>query len=192
MRVRLWVLLVAVMTMGVLGGVASAAEAVTPGWECVPTTAGQAVTSGGTGATPACSSGTAVLAPTYVSAGVGGKPTVRFSTVNVQVVSGAGSTGAAVNGEGNLIVGYAENPLHYAQTGSNDLVLGADNGWSSYGEVVGGHANQATGAYAAAVGASNTAGGAYSLAAGIRTRRRAWRRARRAGRAIQRRGRRRA
>ena len=88
---------------------------------------------GGTGATPACSSGTAVLAPTYVSAGVGGKPTVMFSTVNVQVLSGAGSTSAAVNGEGNLIVGYAENRLHYAQTGSNDLVLGADNGWSSYG-----------------------------------------------------------
>ena len=65
--------------------------------------------SGGTGASPVCSAGTtAVLAPTYVPTDVGGKPTVVFSTVNVQIVSGSGSTGGAVNGEGNLIVGYAE------------------------------------------------------------------------------------
>src|SRR2546427_4427760 len=82
---------------------------VRPGWECVPTAAGNPVTSGGIGATPSCSSGTAVLAPTFVSSGVGGKPTVRFSGVNVQIVSGSGSTSGAVNGEGNLIIGYAEN-----------------------------------------------------------------------------------
>ena len=63
----------------------------TPGWECVPTTAGGNVTSGGTGATPSCSGrGTAVLAPTYIGNGPGGKPAVQFSAVNVQVISGAG------------------------------------------------------------------------------------------------------
>src|SRR5947209_3374201 len=102
--------LVTASVAAALGITAAAASAVTPGWECVPHTAGQSVVSGGTGAAPTCGSGTtAVLAPTYVSTGVGGKPTVQFSTVNVQVVSGLGATPGA-NGEGNLVVGYAENP----------------------------------------------------------------------------------
>src|ERR1700683_3138816 len=77
---------------------ASTPPPVTPGWECVPTTAGQAVVSGGTGPAPACgSTSTAVLAPTYVSSGVGGKATAEFSGVNVQIVDGKGST-SVVNG----------------------------------------------------------------------------------------------
>src|SRR5437764_12535738 len=93
---------------GVVGGVfavfaAGALAAVTPGWECVPTTAGQAVVSGGTGSAPSCGAGTtAVLAPTYLGSGVGGKPTVQFVAVNVQIVSGSGSTSGTVNGEGNV------------------------------------------------------------------------------------------
>jgi hypothetical protein len=146
---------------------AGGALAVTPGWECVPTTANQPVMSGGTGPTPVCGGGTtAVLAPTFVSSGVGGKPTVQFSTVNVQVVSGSGSTSGTLNGEGNLIVGYAENTKNYSQTGSNNLIVGSDNGWKSYGEIVGGFANQGGGKYATAVGYDNSASGAYSLAAG--------------------------
>jgi len=39
---------------------------------------------------------------------VNGQPTVRFSGLNVQVVSGAGSTNALPNGTGNLIIGYDE------------------------------------------------------------------------------------
>ncbi len=145
----------------------SSAFAVTPGWECVPTTAGQAVVSGGTGAAPTCGAGTtAVLAPTYVSSGVGGKPTVEFSTVNVQVVSGSGSTHGAVNGEGNLVVGYAENSDGFPQTGSNDLIVGSNNGWSGFGQIVGGFDNTAVGNYAAAFGLTNVASGAESLVAG--------------------------
>lgn len=145
----------------------TSAFAVKPGWECVPTTAGQAVVSGGTGATPVCGGGTtAVLAPTYVSAGVGGKPTVEFSTVNVQVVSGTGSTHGAVNGEGNLVVGYAENSDGFPQTGSNDLIVGSNNGWSGFGQIVGGFDNNAEGNYAAAFGLTNVASGAESLVAG--------------------------
>src|SRR5947208_2181836 len=112
--------------LGVFAGAAGAA--VTPGWECVPTSAGQAVVSGGTGAAPSCDpSTTAVLAPTYVPSGVGGKPTVQFSAVNVQIVSGSGSTTATVNGEGNLVIGYAENPGNHSQAGSHDLVVGTNN-----------------------------------------------------------------
>ena len=139
----------------------------TPGWECIPTTQGQAVVSGGTGSAPSCGSGsTAVLAPTYVSSGVGGKPTVEFSAVNVQIVSGSGSTSGAVNGEGNMIIGYAENANGYSQAGSHDLVVGSDNGWKGYGEVVGGTKNQSIGNFAATFGQGNKASGTASLTAG--------------------------
>jgi hypothetical protein len=148
-------------------GVANASAATTPGWECIPTAAGQAVVSGGTGTSPSCSAGTtAVLAPTFISSGVGGKPTVAFSSVNVQIDSGSGSTKGAVNGKGNLIVGYAENANHHPQTGSNDLIVGQNNGWSSYGQLVAGSSDNATGPWAATFGFSNSASGANSLVAG--------------------------
>ncbi len=68
----------------------TALAAVTRGWECVPTTAGQAVSSGRTGASPFCgASSTPVLATTYVALGVGNK--AQFSGVNVQVVDGSGA-----------------------------------------------------------------------------------------------------
>ena len=145
----------------------SAAKQVTPGWECVPKKAGQPVLSGGTAASPSCHAGTtAVLAPTYVSKGVGGKPTAEFSRVNVQIVSGSGSTSGAVNGRGNLVVGYAENAKGYARTGSNNLIVGSDNGWTSYGAILGGFANQASARYTAAFGANNRAAGNWSFIAG--------------------------
>jgi hypothetical protein len=156
----------ALMLGSLVLGVQGALAAVTPGWECVPTTAGANVTSGGTGASPSCASGTAVLAPTYVAGGVGGKPTVEFSTVNVQVISGSGSTSGAVNGEGNLVVGYAESPSKYAQTGSNDLVVGTNNGWSGYGELLAGTGDRAGGAYASTFGQSNQSNGPESVTAG--------------------------
>src|SRR5579862_5068092 len=117
-----------------VAGAQAAVPPVTPGWECIPATAGQAVVSGGTGTAPSCGTGsTAVLAPTYVASGVGGKPTVQFSAVNLQVISGSGSTSGAVNGEGNLIIGYAEDTSGHPQSGSNDLIVGSENGWKSYG-----------------------------------------------------------
>jgi len=39
-----------------------------------------------------------------------GGATVRFTGVNVQVVSGSGTTDGALNGKGNLIIGYNEDP----------------------------------------------------------------------------------
>ena len=145
----------------------SAWGSLTPGWECIPTTAGQDVVSGGTGTTPSCGIGTTpVLAPTYQASGVGGKPTVLIQSVNVQVISGSGSTNATPNGEGNLVVGYAENPSGRVRTGSNDLILGYDNGWSGFGQLVGGASNTASGLYATVFGVSDTASGVGSMAAG--------------------------
>ena len=74
---RRWVRPVAMVAAVVVWSGATADKglsAITPGWECVPTTAGQAVVSGGTGSAPSCGAGTtAVLAPTFVSSGVGGE-----------------------------------------------------------------------------------------------------------------------
>jgi hypothetical protein len=150
-----------------LGWVSTASAAVTPGWECVPAAAGSAVVSGGTGNAPSCATGsTAVLAPTYVSAGVGGKPTVAFSAVNVQVVSGSGSTDGPRNGEGNLVVGYAENPNSLGRTGSNNLIVGSKGGWTGYGDLVAGLSDQATNTYSAVFGNTNIARGSGELLAG--------------------------
>ena len=65
----------------------------------------------------------------YIGAGVGGKPTIQFSGVNVQVVNGEGKT-ATTNGEGNLVIGYDENPR--AQTGSHNLILGEEQEFTAY------------------------------------------------------------
>jgi hypothetical protein len=146
------------------GLVSAALGATTPGWECVPTTAGQAVVSGGTGAAPSCSSGTPVLAPTYITTGVDGKPTVQISGVNVQVINGSGSE-TTLNGTGNLIIGYDEKPG--TQTGSHNLLLGTDNSYSSYGGIDGGYNNKISGAYASILGgAANIASGFASTITG--------------------------
>ncbi len=138
---------------------------------CVPATAGQAAVSGGSSASGCAGGTTAVNASilshaSYTDTGIDGKPTITFTGVNVQVVSGSGSTSGAVNGEGNLIVGYAEHPGGHPQSGSNDLILGSNNGWSSYGELVGGSGDQATGAFASVLGDDNTASGAESSVSG--------------------------
>src|SRR5205085_9561487 len=130
-------------------------------------TAGQPVVSGGTAAAPSCGAGTTpVLAPTFVAAGVGGKPTVQFAAVNVQIVSGSGATDGAVNGEGNLVIGYDENPAGRPQTGSHDLVVGERNSWTGYAELLSGYNDTARGKYAATLGASNSASGAYATVTG--------------------------
>ena len=67
-----------------------ALAAVTPGWECVPTTKGQPVVSGGVAIAGVFDGVHRAPAPTFVASGVDGKPTVEFSTVNVQIVDGTG------------------------------------------------------------------------------------------------------
>src|SRR5581483_5720018 len=101
-----------------------------------------------------------------VAAGVGGKPTVVFSAVNVQIVSGSGVTDGAVNGEGNLVLGYDENPSGRAQTGSHDLILGKANSWTSYAQLVAGYNDTASGKYASVLGAANSASGTYATVSG--------------------------
>jgi hypothetical protein len=135
---------------------------------CVPSTAGQAVTSGGP-SPGACATGTKVALPAsstdqqtlisilphvgFVPSGIDGKPTIRFTGVNVQVINGAGAT-ASVNGVGNLVLGYDENPSAQAQTGSHDLILGRNQSFTGYAQLVSGFQNTATGNYATVLGTS--------------------------------------
>jgi hypothetical protein len=104
----------------------------------------------------------------FVESGVAGKPTIQFSGVNVQVVSGAGKTNAAVNGEGNLVIGYDENKEgKHLQTGSHDLLLGEEQSFTSFGGIVGGYSNTISGEFASVTsGDGNTASGKFSSVSG--------------------------
>ena len=170
------VLAVGGVWLGVLAGGALAASVVL----CVPTAAGQAVVSGGA-APGTCASGTKVAMPassadqqtlisllphmSFSASGVGGKPTISFSGVNVQIINGAGST-ASVNGTGNLVLGYDENPTALAQTGSHDLILGQQQSFTGYAELLDGFQNTASGNYATVLGRKNRASGTYATVTG--------------------------
>lgn len=165
MRIQSWLVAGVVVSVCALGGAPTALGAgVTPGWECIPTAAGQPIVSGGTGAGPSCGSGsTAVLAPTYVPSGIGGKATVQFAKVNVQIVNGGGTT-STDNGTGNLVLGYDESPG--TQTGSHNLVLGEKQTYSGYADIIGGFGNSDTSSYGAVFGQTNKASAGYALLGG--------------------------
>jgi hypothetical protein len=105
----------------------------------------------------------------YVTNGVGGKPTIQFSAVNVQVVSGEGKTNAVVNGEGNLVIGYDENTGGHQQTGSHNLVLGIEQTFTSFGGIVAGLDNTTKGQFASVTGGKeNNASGKFATVSGGR------------------------
>lgn len=117
----------------------------------------------------------------YQARGVGGKPTIQFSGVNVQVVNGEGKT-ASINGEGNLVIGYDEDSgkgrgsgKPGAQTGSHDLILGEEQEFSSYGGILAGDVNTISAPFASVSGGlgnnaigpdASVTGGIYSTASG--------------------------
>ena len=163
----------------VFAGVADSALGASPVFLCVPSTAGEAVTSGGS--TGSCSGGASSVAlPSekaeqeklisilphinYEASGIDKQPTIQFSGVNLQVVDGSGIE-STLNGTGNLILGYDPSPG--TQTGSHNLLLGAGNSDTSYGEIAGGAYNKISGAYASILaGAYNTASGFASAITG--------------------------
>jgi hypothetical protein len=176
-RVVLLMTAVGVVFVGVVGSALGASSV----FLCVPSTAGEAVTSGGS--TGSCSGGASSVAlPSekaeqeklisilphinYVASGIDGKPTIQFTGINLQVINGSGSE-STLNGTGNLILGYDETPGK--QTGSHDLLLGGTtNSYTSYGGIVGGgHNNTISGPYASVLGgAENTASGTSSTITG--------------------------
>ncbi len=96
-----------------------------------------------------------------------GNATVRFTNVNVQIVSGSGGTEGAVNGRGNLIVGYNENDGFRTHTGSHNIVTGLNQTYSSYGGLVLGVYSTVSGPFASVTGGQgNTARGISSSVSG--------------------------
>jgi hypothetical protein len=86
--------------------------------------------------------------------------TLQFSGINVQVVSGSGATDGALNGKGNLIVGYNKSSFGQTRTGSNNLVVGDEHEYTSSGGLVAGFENTISGEWA------SVSGGEFSLASG--------------------------
>lgn len=85
--------------------------------------------------------------------------------VNLHIRSGAGSTNAAPNGRGNLILGYDEaRPSGSDKSGSHNLVLGMGANYSRYSGIVGGQNNTISANYAMVLsGAGNVASGDWSM-----------------------------
>jgi hypothetical protein len=150
-------------------------------WICVPETAGQDVTSGGTSGECKAAYTKVELPPTaemtvlndilphtkYVAEGIDKKPTIQFSGANVQIINGEGKT-TTTNGEGNLVIGYDEEPG--SQTGSHDLMLGGHQSFTSFAGLIAGYANSISGKYATVSGGwGNIASGeeAPSVSGGV-------------------------
>lgn len=88
--------------------------------------------------------------------------TLVFNNMNVQITNGKGST-SAINGRGNLIVGYNESRGGDSRKGSHNVVVGGKNNFSSYGGIVSGNNNSLSGKYSFVGGGhDNTASGDYS------------------------------
>jgi hypothetical protein len=123
------------------------------------------------------------LSAVELADGKGGKAkTLRFTGVNLQIVNGLGATNGnpadpasfdptAVNGLGNLIIGYEERRFPSdesdVRTGSHNLIVGASHGYSSFGGIVSGYSNTVSGTYSSVTGGtSNTASGEFSSVSG--------------------------
>lgn len=95
---------------------------------------------------------------------------ISVTGANLWIKSGSGTTGGAINGLGNLIVGY--NELRGAgwtdeRTGSHNLVVGKRQNYSSYGGLLAGQGNTTSGEYSSVIsGFRNTASGHYSSVSG--------------------------
>jgi hypothetical protein len=97
--------------------------------------------------------------------------TLRFTNMNVQIVSGSGATGGAKTGTGNLIIGYNElrDGFPNDRSGTHMLVVGSMNNYSEFGGLVVGRSNTASGIYSSVSGGlDNTASGSYSSISGGR------------------------
>ncbi|MEA3333800.1 MAG: hypothetical protein U9Q58_09400 [Pseudomonadota bacterium] len=108
---------------------------------------------------------------------------VTLSGANLNIVDGSGDTDGAVNGKGNLVIGYNESRGSTDdRTGSHNLVVGGQHNFSSYGCLIagfendvsakyacvsGGHFNYVTGNYASISGGyNNIADGNYASISG--------------------------
>jgi hypothetical protein len=101
----------------------------------------------------------------------GGVNEVVITGANLRIVNGLDNT-ETTNGLGNLIVGYNEPRNNPAlppdkRTGSHNVVVGAQNNFSSFGGLVIGQFNEISGDFASVSGGlNNTASGRFSSVSG--------------------------
>ena len=89
---------------------------------------------------------------------------VLYEGANVFINSGAGHTESVPNGLGNLVVGYGDWSANTDTSGSHNVVMGTDNGFSSYGGLVGGFANDVAAPFAMVLtGSYNNATDEYAV-----------------------------
>jgi hypothetical protein len=95
---------------------------------------------------------------------------IIFTGANVYVQSGSGATDGAVNGLGNLVIGYNEILPYggpYDRGGSHNVVVGPYHAYSSYGSLVTGWGNTVSGVGSVALGGDlNEAEGGLSVILG--------------------------
>lgn len=92
---------------------------------------------------------------------------VYVTGANLYIQSGDGSTSGAVNGLGNLIVGYDEDDGGNDKSGSHNLILGANHDYTSYGGIVTGQSNASLGTYASVIGGTlSSAEASYTVVVG--------------------------
>jgi hypothetical protein len=97
---------------------------------------------------------------------------IYFSGVNVHIIDGSGNTYGAVNGLGNLIVGYNETRDiggPEIRTGSHNVIIGNTHNYSSYGGLVVGTFNNITAPYSSVIGgfANTTSGTSSTICGGV-------------------------
>jgi hypothetical protein len=94
--------------------------------------------------------------------------TLTFSGMNLQVVSGSGTTDGKINGLGNIIIGYNERRQDGTDntTGSHNLIIGTMNDYQSYASAIVRSWNTASGKYSSAFGVGNMASGPGSSVSG--------------------------
>ena len=147
MRFMFRSMLVALVPVFLTMGVGSAMAAETPTYLCVPETAGQTVTSGGSEGK--CEAKTRKWSRPRPPSSRHSRASCRTSITSHQELrasprssspastcrscQGLGKTNGAVNGEGNLVIGYDENIDKHEQTGSHNLILGAEQTFTGFG-----------------------------------------------------------
>jgi hypothetical protein len=99
-------------------------------------------------------------------------PNIVFTGANIHIVDGSGATDdhegtGSLLGLGNLVIGYDENTSNLSRTGSHNLVVGSDNGFSKYGGFIAGKFNGISGRFASVSGGTrNSASGDFSTVSG--------------------------
>ncbi|UCD84369.1 MAG: hypothetical protein JSU92_14020 [Deltaproteobacteria bacterium] len=100
-------------------------------------------------------------------------PHVILTGANLHIRSGSAETDATVNGVGNLLVGYNEEPTIGTplnpgdRGGSHNLIVGPGHRYSNYGGFVAGILNTVSGSYSSVSGGSqNTASDYWSSVSG--------------------------